>query len=191
MPPATGASLKGDGPVRATRRRWSEAAVRSVTQTARAAAHSAASGYTCLLMTITDRYGLEVTTSSAVAAERFQEGMDRLLSYSAGAEESFGSALAADPNLAVAHTGLALLALVQGDAATARAAAGRARESVAGATRRERQHVEALSALIAGETARGLALVDEHVREFPRDALLVNQAGSAIGFSGRGDREEH
>src|SRR4030095_9624424 len=126
-------------------------------------------------MATTDRYGLEVTTSSAVAAERFQDGMDRLLSYSAGAEESFASALAADPSLAVAYTGLALLALVPGGAAKARAAAGRARESVGGATRRERQHVEALSALIAGETARGLALIDEHVREFPRGCVGAKQ----------------
>ncbi|MGH7391303.1 MAG: hypothetical protein ACREM3_17865, partial [Candidatus Rokuibacteriota bacterium] len=69
-------------------------------------------------------------------------------------------------------------------------AAGRARETAGGATRRERQHVEALSALIAGETVRGLELVDEHAAEFPRDALLVNQASSAIGFAGRSDREE-
>src|SRR5204863_1443999 len=50
--------------------------------------------------------------------------------------------------------------------------------------------VEALGVLVAGETARGLALVDEHVAEFPRDALLVNQAGSAIGFAGGRDREQ-
>lgn len=141
-------------------------------------------------MAITDRYGLPVTTSSPVAAERFQAGMDRLLSYGAGADQWFAAALQADDRLAVAHAGVALLALAQGDAVTARAAAGRARETVAGATRRERQHVEALSALIAGETARGLALVDEHVGEFPRDALLVNQAGSAIGFAGGSDREQ-
>src|SRR4029453_16186585 len=94
-------------------------------------------------MATTDRYGLEVTTSSAVAAERFQEGMDRLLSYSAGAEESFGSALAADPSLAVAHTGLALLALVQGAAGTAGGAAGRGgRDPTRAAARRgvERAH---------------------------------------------------
>ena len=142
-------------------------------------------------MATTDRYGLEITTTSAKAAERFRDGMDRLLSYSAGAEESFAAALAADANLAVAHTGRALLALVQGDAATARAAAERARESVAGATRRERQHVEALGALIAGETTRGLALIDEHVREFPRDAVVANQAGNAIALAGGSDREEH
>ena len=141
-------------------------------------------------MAITDRYGLPVTTASPVAAARFQEGMDRLLSYGAGAEECFAAAVQADEGLAVAHAGTALVAVAQGDAATARAAVGRARATVAGATRRERQHVEALSALIGGETTRGLALVDEHVKEFPRDALLVNQAGSAIGFAGARDREE-
>ncbi len=140
-------------------------------------------------MPLTDRYGLALTTTSPVAAERFQDGMDRLLSYGAGAEECFAAALEADDHLAVAHAGTALLAVAQGDAATARAAAGRARETVGGATRRERQHVEALSALVGGETARGLDLVDEHVKEFPRDALLVNQAGTAIGFAGASDRE--
>jgi len=50
-------------------------------------------------MATTDRYRLEVTTSSAVAAERFQEGMDKLLSYAAGAEESFSAALQADDGL--------------------------------------------------------------------------------------------
>jgi len=141
-------------------------------------------------MTLTDRYGLEVTTASPAAAERFQEGMDRLLSYGAGADEAFAAALAADDRLAVAHAGAALVATVLGDAAAARAAAARARETVAGASRRERQHVEAVSALVGGEAARGLALAEEHVTEFPCDALLVNLAGSTIGFSGARDREE-
>src|SRR5215470_1619377 len=152
--------------------------------------HLAASGYTPG-MPITDRYGLEITTSSTRAAEQFQDGMDRLLSYSAGADDAFTAALDADPGLAVAHTGLALLALVQGDAATARAAVGRARDTVTGATRREQQHVEALGALIAGETARGLALVDEHLAEFPRDAIAVHQAGNAIALAGGTDREAY
>jgi tetratricopeptide (TPR) repeat protein len=34
-----------------------------------------------------------------------------------------------------------------------------------------------------------MALIEEHVKEFPRDALLVNQAGSTIGLGGRPDRE--
>jgi tetratricopeptide (TPR) repeat protein len=141
-------------------------------------------------MTIADRYGLPVSTSSAVAAQRYQEGMDRQLSYGPGAEEGFAAAIAADQSFAMPHAGAALMALFRGDGPAARSAIGRARDLAAGATRRERQHVEALGTLVAGETARGLALVDEHVAEFPRDALLVNQASSTIGFSGRPDREE-
>jgi tetratricopeptide (TPR) repeat protein len=141
-------------------------------------------------MTIADRYGLPVSTSSVVAAERYQEGMDRLLAYGAGADESFAVAVAADEGFALAHLGNALFAFFHGDAPAARAAVAAARERVAGATRRERQHVEALSAVVTGETARGLALIEEHVGEFPRDALLVNQASSSIGFGGGADREE-
>ena len=140
-------------------------------------------------MAIADRYGLPISTTSSVAAARFQDGMDALLSYGAGADDAFAAALAADEALAVAHAGRALVAVMQGDAMAARDAAGKARDTVAGATRRERQHVAALSALVAGDTAGGLALVDAHVAEFPRDALLVNQAGSAIGFAGAPDRE--
>jgi tetratricopeptide (TPR) repeat protein len=142
-------------------------------------------------MSFTDRYGLTVTTESPAAFEQFQEGVDGLLAYGPRAEEAFREAIAADEGLALAHVGRALLAAVQGDVATARAAAARARETVPGATRRERRHVEAVSAFIAGETARGLELVDEHVAEFPRDAMLVNQASSAIALTGRSDREAH
>ena len=141
-------------------------------------------------MPFTDRYGLTVTTDSPVAFERFQEGMDHLLAYGPAGEERLADAVQADPGLAVAHTGLALLALVQGDAAAARDAMARARETVGGATRRERQHVEALNAFVAGESTRGFALVDEHVAEFPRDAVVVNQASTAIALAGGSDREE-
>ena len=117
--------------------------------------------------------------------------MDRLLAYGHGADESFAAAAAADEAFALAHAGAALFAFMRGDAAAAREAAGRARERVGGATRREVQHVEALSAITGGEGARGLTLIEEHLREFPCDALLVNQASSLIGFGGRADREEY
>jgi tetratricopeptide (TPR) repeat protein len=142
-------------------------------------------------MPLTDRYDLPVSTESAAARDRFQDGMDRLLAYAPGAEECLTEALAADPGLAVAHAGLALLAMVQGDAATTRRAIDRARDTVAGATRRERQQIAALGAFAAGDSPRGFALVDEHVAEFPRDAVLVNQASSAIALAGRPDREQH
>jgi len=141
-------------------------------------------------MSTTDRYGLPLSTSSAVAAEHYQAGMDRLLAYGYGADQSFAAAVAADGEFALAHAGAALFALFQGDGAAAKASVEHARGLIGGATRRERQHVEALAAVAGGEAARGLALIEEHVREFPRDALLVHQAGSTIGLGGRIDREE-
>src|SRR5256885_5052095 len=140
-------------------------------------------------MSTTDRYGLPLSTSSAVAAEHYQASMDRLLAYGYGADQSFAAAVAADGEFALAHAGAALFALFQGDGAAAKASVEHARGLIGGATRRERQHVEALAAVAGGEAARGLALIEEHVREFPRDALLVHQAGSTIGLGGRTDRE--
>ena len=142
-------------------------------------------------MSVADRYGLPLSTPSAGAAEHYQNGMDRLLSYGAGADQAFAAAVEADPGFALAHAGRALFALFQGDGATAKTAVERARTLAAGATRRERQHVEALVTIVGGEGARGLGLIEEHVKEFPRDALLVNQAASTIGLSGRADREQY
>jgi tetratricopeptide (TPR) repeat protein len=142
-------------------------------------------------MSVADRYGLPLSTSSAVAAERYQAGMDRLLSYGVGADQAFDAAVEADPGFALAHAGRALFALFQGDGAAAKGAIEQARKLAAGTTRRERQHVEALATIAGGEGARGLGLIEEHVKEFPRDALLVNQAASTIGLSGREDRERY
>jgi tetratricopeptide (TPR) repeat protein len=142
-------------------------------------------------MAFTDRYGLTVTTDSSVAFERFPAGMDPRRASGPEGATRHAQAVEADPGLAVAHTGRALLALVAGDAAAARAAMARARETVGGASRRERQHVEALDAFVGGESARGFALADEHVKDFPRDAVLVNQVSSAIALAGAADREEY
>jgi tetratricopeptide (TPR) repeat protein len=140
-------------------------------------------------MSLTDRYGLTLSTASAGAARHYQDGMDKLLSYGLGADQSFAAAVADDDGFALAHAGAALFSMFQGDGASAKAAIERARGLTSGVTRRERQHVEALAAIAGGDATRGLALIEEHVKEFPRDALLVNQAGSTIGLGGRPDRE--
>ncbi len=141
-------------------------------------------------MSLTDRYGLTLSTASAVAARQYQTGMDRLLSYGFGADQAFAAAIEADDGFALGHAGAALFSLFQGDGAGAKASIERARNLAAGATRREQQHVAALVAIAGGEVARGLGLIEEHVKEFPRDALLVNQAGSTIGLGGGADREQ-
>jgi tetratricopeptide (TPR) repeat protein len=140
-------------------------------------------------MSLTDRYGLTLSTTSSVAARHYQDGMDRMLSYGFGADQAFAAAVAADEGFALAHAGAARFSLFQGDGASAKTSIERARSLAAGTTRREQQHVDALAAIAGGEAARGLGLIEEHVKEFPRDALLVNQAGSTIGLGGRADRE--
>src|SRR5262249_17435955 len=73
-------------------------------------------------MSLTERYGLTLSTPSAAAARHYQDGMDRLLSYGFGADQAFTAAVAADEGFALAHAGAALFSLFQGDSVSAKAA---------------------------------------------------------------------
>ena len=53
-----------------------------------------------------DRYGLELTTGSAEAAELYVEGVDASLAGNVGTEEKLEAALAADPGFALAQVAL-------------------------------------------------------------------------------------
>ena len=82
-------------------------------------------------MSQTDRYGLPVSSSSAVGVERYQDGMDKLLAYGLDAERSFAEAIAADEGLALAHAGACAPRVLPGRRrARRRAAIARARELV-------------------------------------------------------------
>jgi hypothetical protein len=140
-----------------------------------------------------DRYGLPLSTASGAAAEAYVEGVDRFLAAHAGAEESFERAVAADPGFALAQAGWARSLQLLGRGAPAQEAAGRARTLAGPLDRRERRHVEALSLVVAGQGAQALALVREHLAEFPRDAMVLAAANGVyglIGFSGRQERNE-
>jgi len=140
-----------------------------------------------------DRYGLPLATPSPAAAEAYVEGVDRFLAAQAGAEDSFGRALAADPDFALAHVGRARSLQLQGKGAPAREAAARAAELAARLDRRQRRHVETLALAVTGPGERALAAVREHLAEFPRDAMALATANGVyglIGFSGRQERNE-
>jgi stage V sporulation protein SpoVS len=140
-----------------------------------------------------DRYGLPLSTASGAAAAAYVEGVDRFLAAHAGAEESFERAVAADPAFALAQVGWARSLQLLGRGAPAQEAAGRARALAGSLDRRERRHVEALSLTVAGQGARALALVREHLAESPRDAMVLAAANGVyglIGFSGRQERNE-
>lgn len=140
-----------------------------------------------------DRYGLALSTGSAAAVAAYVDGVDRFLAAHDGAEECFARAVAADPDFALGHIGRARSLQLAGRGADAWAAAalGQARE--AALDRRERRHVEALSLAVAGQGARALEIIREHLAEFPRDAMALAAANGVyglIGFSGRQERNE-
>ena len=132
----------------------------------------------------TDRYGLPLSTASEAAASAYSAGVDHLLALTAGGEERLRAAIDADEGFALAYAALALLLQAQGKMAEAVAAGERARRLVAGATERERRHVEAVAAAVSGELARAYTLIREQLAAHPGDALLLRQALFAISFSG-------
>jgi hypothetical protein len=141
----------------------------------------------------TDRYGHELTTSSLAAAQSWSDGADRFLAADGGALEAFERAAAEDPGFALAHAGRARVLQLRGRAAEARAEADRARHLAAGATERERSHVDVLATMIEGDAAGALARIRAHVARHPRDAFALQPATNVfglIGFSGRAGREQ-
>jgi tetratricopeptide (TPR) repeat protein len=141
--------------------------------------------------TLTDRYGLPLSTTSRMAAEHYIAGIDRALALNMGSQTSLEAALAADEGFALAHIALARGFQYEGKMPEAQARKARALQCLGGVTRRERQHVEAIATAIDGDTPGALALIREHVQEFPRDAFVLKQADGPfglIGFGGSADR---
>lgn len=140
-----------------------------------------------------DRYGLPLSTSSQAARDAYVEGADCILSAVAGPEAHFRRALAADPDFALAHAGLARSMFLAAQVPPARTAAARARELATRATPREQGHVNAISLAIEGKAPDALAATREHVALYPRDAMALAPATGVfglVGFSGRQQREE-
>lgn len=141
---------------------------------------------------LTDRFGLELTTTSVAARDAYVAAVDRLLAAGAETEQAFCAAIELDPDFALAHLGRARCLALYSRGADARAAATRARELSVSATWRERQHVEALALAIEGQPASSLAATLAHLDEFPRDAMVLAPATGVFGlygFSGRLERE--
>jgi pentatricopeptide repeat protein len=123
-----------------------------------------------------DRYGLPISTSSTTAASHLVDGIDLLLESRYGALQKFEQALEADDGFALAHIGLAYLYMVGGDVVAARDSATKAQSLASGITLREQQQIEAITRWTAGKGPDSLALINEHLAEFPRDMLMVRVA---------------
>ena len=139
-----------------------------------------------------DRYGNELTTSSARARDLYIEAVDRLLGAAPGMIDGFETVIAEDPNFALAHSGLARCRQIMGDAAGAQAAIADAQSVSQKITARETSHLNAMSLLVGGKAPEGYRAVRDHVGEYPRDAALAQTCTSVfglIGFSGQPGRE--
>ncbi len=139
-----------------------------------------------------DRYGLELSTASQAARDAYIEGVDLFLSANAGSEAAFGRAIAADTGFALAHAALGRTQQLYAKIDAAKASVARARELCAGLPRRERANVEMLATLVDGKGPAPLAFALEHLKEFPRDVMVLAPCTGVfglIGFSGRPGRE--
>ena len=141
---------------------------------------------------LTDRYELPISTSSAIARDAYIAGVDRLFSAYPRSEDSFEHALVEDEHFALAHIGLARALQLRGRMPEARSAAANARVLAKKASPRERGHVETIALMLDGDGPAALTLLQEHLRECPRDAVVLSLALGAFGlfaFSGRADHE--
>lgn len=144
------------------------------------------------MTTLTDRYGLTLSTGSGVARDAYVQAIDLLLSANAGVDEALQQALAADPDFALAQAALARWLQLKGQLAAAQQAADRAMELAQSASHREQQHVGIFRLLVYGNGDDALRLTRAHCAQYPRDAMALSPATGVfglIGFSGRQNRE--
>lgn len=139
-----------------------------------------------------DRYGNDLTTSSTAARDAYIDGVDRLLSASAGTETAFKQAIAADDGFALAHIALARTLQVQGRGPEVKAPLARAKDLASITTPREQSHIAIFTKILEGQGAAALEATREHVKTWPRDAMALAPSTSVfglIGFSGKTGRE--
>jgi hypothetical protein len=141
-----------------------------------------------------DRYGLTLSTTSDEAADDYREGVDLLLAGWPGASEAFESAIAADPDFALAHIARARIHTFYQQGDVARKKAALARELVArNGSERERTHVETLALAVEGQIPAALASALKHLEAHPRDAIVMSLPLGAFGlfaFSGMADHDQ-
>ena len=123
-----------------------------------------------------DRYGLPMTTSSISATNYLVEGLDLALEQNFAPEREFQQAVEADEGFALAYVGLAYSHMVGARLVDARKSIQSAKSLASGTTRREQQQIEIIDRWINGKGSESLALIREHLAEFPRDMLVVRVA---------------
>ena len=126
-----------------------------------------------------DTYGYALTTGDD-AAESYNHGVQDLLRLRSGAVESVARSIVHDPGFALGHAALALFGHELCAAVDVGSRLRDAETHATGGTERERSHVHAVLTHVRGDSQ---PLID-HLRAYPRDALLLSIAVPTIAFAG-------
>lgn len=128
---------------------------------------------------IDDLYGLPLSTSPA-AATSYNTGVGALLRVQEGGLDAVAQSIVHDPTFALGHAAMALLGHEYCAPVDITARMVAARLHAERGTARERSHVHAVLEHISGRSRPLIA----HLREHPRDALLLSVAVPTIAFAG-------
>lgn len=140
-----------------------------------------------------DRYGLPLSSQSQAARDAYVAGVDSVISGVAGYRDSLAAALEADPAFALAHIALARGMFLDADVLPARELAAKARQMATSATPREQSQVNVVALGVEGKPVQAMQAMHEHLKTWPRDAMVLAPATSVFGlygFSGDPDHEE-
>jgi hypothetical protein len=136
---------------------------------------------------------LELSTASAKARASYLEGLALLLAAKPLPEAAFRRSVTEDPQFALAYAGEARSLFVIAKVAEAKISAAMARDLSKNLPERERNNIEVNLLPIEGGAAKAYALARDHLKQYPRDAMVVAPCTGVfglIGFSGRKGREQ-
>jgi hypothetical protein len=122
-----------------------------------------------------DRYGLALTTSSAVAAERYVEALDRHLAHRDGIDDFARQAIALDDDFALAWFLLGTTQRMQGQHTEANASMARAAELEATVTERELSAMATARLVPQSDASVGERAISDHLERWPHDLFVMSQ----------------
>ena len=132
-----------------------------------------------------DRFGVDLGTTSAKAAQLYSEGVDLALSRNFGSDAKYLAAIEEDEGFATAYASLAVLRQHAGQQQEARQSAERAAELARSQSRRVQGYADTVALWVGGEGRKAYKRVREHLREYPNDAMALN-AGHRLLVMGCG-----
>ncbi|AZQ66045.1 tetratricopeptide repeat protein [Silicimonas algicola] len=143
-------------------------------------------------MSLADGYGNTLTTRSAEARDHYESAVTLFLGANREGLAAFSHCVAADPQFALGHVGLARALMSAGRTSDAKDALKTAESLAFDVTSRERDHIAATGLVFSGQSAKARQAIRAHLSDHPRDVLLAQMCASVFGliaFSGEAGHE--